>query len=90
LPDTGSLAHADSGFDPNGAQRYPLSTEEAEQMAPLLAGPPKSMSIDVTTRGEGGPPVFGDIYIDGAEWRDWRRQHPGDRKPAGAAGGDKK
>jgi hypothetical protein len=48
------------------------------------------MSIDVTTRGEGGPPVFGDIYIDGAEWRDWRRQHPGDRKPAGAAGGDKK
>ena len=76
LPDTNRLEHADSGFDPNGAQRYPLSIEEAEQLAPLLAGPPKNMSIDVTTRGESGPPAFGDIYIDGAEWRDWRRQHP--------------
>jgi hypothetical protein len=67
LPDTNRLKHADSGFDPNGAQRYPMSTDEAEQLAPLLAGPPKNMSIDVTTRGWGGPPDFGDIYIDGAE-----------------------
>jgi uncharacterized membrane-anchored protein len=90
LPDTNRLKHADSGFDPNGAQRYPMSTDEAEQLAHLLAGPPKNMSIDVTTRGGGGPPDFGDIYIDGAEWHDWRRQHPGDRKPAGAPRGKKR
>ena len=89
-PDTDRLQHADSGFDPNGAQRYSLSTEEAEQLAPLLAGRPKVLSIDVTTRGESGPPTFGDIYIDGVEWRDWRRQHPQGRKPPGAPGGNKK
>jgi hypothetical protein len=89
-PDTNRLEHADSGFDPDGAQRYPLTTEEAGQLAPPLAGPPKDMSIDVTTRGSGGSPAFGDIYIEGAEWREWRSRHPGDRKPAAAPGGNKK
>lgn len=90
LPDTNLLKHADSGFDPNGPQKYPMSTEEAEQLAPLLVGPLKDMSIDVLTRGWGGTPTFGDLYIDGVEWRDWRHQHPGSRKPPGAQGGVKK
>jgi hypothetical protein len=90
LPDTIRLARADSGFDPNGPQRYPLSPEQADQLAPLLAGPPRDLSIDVTTRGGSGPPTFGDIYIEGVGWQDWRRQYPGNRKPAGAPGGDKK
>jgi uncharacterized membrane-anchored protein len=81
LPDTGALNHADGGFDPNGPQKYPMSTEESEQLAPLLDGPQKDMSIDVLTRGWGGAPAFGSLYINGVEWRDWRRKHPRDQKP---------
>jgi hypothetical protein len=84
------VPHADRGFDPNGPQKYPMSTDEAEQLASLLSGAPKDISIDVTTHGAGGPPAFGDLYIDGVEWRDWRRQHPGDRNPAGGPDGDNK
>jgi hypothetical protein len=75
LSDTNVLKFTDSGFDPDGPQRYPMPSQEVAQLAPLLAGPPKDMSIDVKTRGWGGPPVFGDLYIDGTEWRDWQRQH---------------
>lgn len=75
LSDANVLKHTDSGFDPDGPQRYPMPSQEAAQLAPLLAGPPKDISIDVKTGGWGGPPVFGDLYIDGTEWRDWQRQH---------------
>jgi uncharacterized membrane-anchored protein len=75
LHDTKILNHTDIGFDPDGAQRYPMPPQEAADLAPLLAGPPKDMSIDIKTAGWGGPPVFVDLYIDGMEWRDWQRQH---------------
>lgn len=75
LPDATILKHTDSGFDPDGPQRYPMPSEEVAQLAPLLAGPPRDMSIDVETRGWGGPLAFGDLYIDGTEWHNWQRQH---------------
>jgi len=80
LPDTNVLKHTDSGFDPDGPQRYPMPSQEAAQLAPLLAGPSKDMSIDVKTQGRGGPPVFGDLFIDGTEWRDWQHQHASPRQ----------
>jgi uncharacterized membrane-anchored protein len=90
LPDTNRLKHADGGFDPNGPQKYPMPTEEAELLAPLLVSPPKDMSIDVLTRGWRGTPTFGELYIDGVEWRDYLRQHPGSRQPRGTQDGLKK
>ena len=90
LPNTDGLKHADRGFDPNGPQKYPMSAEEAERLAPLLSGPSKDFSVDVLTRGWGGAPELGDLYIDGVEWRDWRRQHLQSRKPKAAPGDVKK
>ncbi len=90
LPNTDRLNHADRGFDPNGPQKYPMSTEEAEQLAPILSGPAKDFSVDVLTRGWGGAPEFGDLYIDGVEWRDWRRRHMESRKPKATPGDVKK
>jgi uncharacterized membrane-anchored protein len=75
LPDANVSKFTDRGFDPDRPQRYPMPSQEVAQLAPLLAGPPKDMSIDVKTLGWGGPPLFGDLYIDGTEWRDWQRQH---------------
>ena len=75
LPDANVLNLTNSGFDPDGPQRYPMPSQDVAQLVPLLAGPPKDMSIDVTTRGWNGPPGFGNLYIDGTEWRDWQRQH---------------
>ena len=80
LPDANVLKHTDNAYDPDGPQKYPMPSQEAAQLAPLLAGPPKDISIDVTTRGWGGPPVFGDLYIDGTELRDWQRQHASPRR----------
>ncbi|MGH6842980.1 MAG: hypothetical protein ACREDV_12990, partial [Methylocella sp.] len=80
LPDADVVKRTDSGFDPDGPQKYPMPSQEAAQLAPLLVGFPKDMSIDVTTRGFGGPPVFGDLYVDGTEWRDWQRRHTSPRR----------
>ena len=53
LPDATILKHTDSGFDPDGPQRYPMPSQEVAQLAALLAGPPKDMSIDVDDAGLG-------------------------------------
>jgi hypothetical protein len=75
LPEANVSKFSDRVFDPDGPQSYPMPSQEVAQLAPLLAGPPIDMSIDVKTLGWGEPLLFGDLYIDGAEWRDWQRQH---------------
>jgi len=86
LPAVDGAKHTDRGFDPNGPQRYPMSTEETELLAPILSGPPKDFSIDVLTRGWSGPPEYGDLYVDGVEWREWRRRRLEGRKQKSVPG----
>ena len=40
--------------------------------------------------GMGRRPEFGDLYIDGVEWRDWRRRRMESRKPKATPGDVKK
>jgi hypothetical protein len=82
LPDTSQTRRADVGFDPGGPQRYALSPEEAQLLAPLLATTPKDISVDVVTRGWGAAPTFGDLYIGGVEWREYLKEQAEGRKPA--------
>jgi uncharacterized membrane-anchored protein len=80
LPDTRRNSHADLGFDPDGPQRYSLTPDEAALMARALAASPKDIAIDVTTLGWSGAPTFGDVYVDGVEWRDYLRRQPDAKK----------
>lgn len=81
FPNTSLNRHADVGFDPNGPQRYSLSSDEAALLAPLLAAGLKDISIDVVTRGWGAPPTFGDLYVGDVQWREYLRGHAEGKKP---------
>ena len=72
--DPASLNHTDTGFDPDGPQRYPLNQDETRQVGTLLREASHDLAIDVKTNGWGGPPLLGELIIDGVPWHVWVSQ----------------
>ena len=62
-------------FDPEGAQRYFIPESAAAQLDALLANRRHSLSVDLKTVSPRRR-LFGALYVDDIEWRDYLRQHP--------------